>query len=343
MAKIYGNRWEIVEPLGQGGQAHTYLVKDLKGEGNVLYALKRLIDTNRIDRFKREIETIRNLTHENILRLIDFDLDAEKPYLVSEYCAGKSLSQAEPFWHKSPVKALGVFRQICEGMAYAHNQGVIHRDLKPDNIFLRTKEGPAVVGDFGICYLEDSRTRLTTTDRAVGPRLFMAPELEDGRDEDISPKCDTYSLGKLLYWLLSDGRVFSREKHRQPGWDLKGQNIDSPLGWNNIYMEHVNRLLDLMIVHNKDERRSVRNILGLLPRVTRFVEKEFNPIAKDITQPCIYCGYGQYVIRAENYTQVSNFGFNLVGDPDWRIFVCDHCGHVQTFRVDMADKKQWWS
>jgi serine/threonine protein kinase len=343
MAKTYGGRWETVEPLGKGGQAHTYLVKDLRGEGDTLYALKRLIDINRLDRFRREVEAIRNLTHENILRLIDFDLEGEKPYLVSEFCAGKSLPQAEPFWQNSPVKALELFQQICGGVAYAHRQGVIHRDLKPDNIFLRTKDGPAVVGDFGICFLEDDGTRLTSIDRAVGPRLFMAPELEDGRDDQISPKSDTYSLGKLLYWLMSGRRIFSREKHREPQWDLKGQNEDSPLGWNNIYMEHVNRLLDLMIIHDRNNRRGVDNILILLRRVIRLVEKEFTPISKDIGQPCTYCGMGLYVIRAENNTQVSNFGVTPVGDPNWRIFTCDKCGHVQMFRVDMADKQQWWN
>jgi serine/threonine protein kinase len=200
-----------------------------------------------------------------------------------------------------------------------------------------------VVGDFGICFLEGDGTRLTSTDRAVGPRLFIAPELEDGRDDEISPKSDTYSLGKLLYWLLSGGKIFSREKHREPQWDLKGRNEDSQLGWNNIYMEHVNRLLDLMIVHDKDERRPVDNILILLRRVTRLVEKEFPPISKDIAQPCAYCGMGRYVLRARDNTQVRNFGFELVGNPDWRILTCDHCGHVQIFRVDMADKQEWWN
>src|ERR1051326_7089945 len=95
MAKIYGGRWEIIEPLGQGGQAHTFLARDLRGEGDAHYPPMRLIDTNRLDRFKREVETIRNLNHENILRLIDFELEDEKPYLVSEFCAGKSLRSEE--------------------------------------------------------------------------------------------------------------------------------------------------------------------------------------------------------------------------------------------------------
>ena len=104
------------------------------------------------------------------------------------------------------------------------------------------------------------------TEEAVGPRLFLAPELEDGRLQDISPKSDTYSLGKILYWLMSGGKIFSREKHREPKWDLKGQNVDSVFDWDNVYMEHVNRLLDLMIVPEPNARRRVESTC--LPHLT---------------------------------------------------------------------------
>lgn len=340
---MYGNRWEVIESLPEGGQAHTFLVRDVKGGGQTKYVLKRLKNPNRLERFRLEIEAIRNLSHENIVQLFDFDLESESPYLVTEYCSGGSLSQAEPFWHNSPIKALEIFKQICEGVAYAHSRDIIHRDLKPDNIFLRTCSGPSVVGDFGICFIEEAGNRITLTEEAVGPRLFIAPELEDGRIDRISPKSDTYSLGKILYWLLSGGKVFSREKHREPGWDLKGQNPNYPSGWNNIYMEHINRLLDVMIVSDPWIRIPVENILKVLPDITRWVEKEFTPIDKNIKKPCAYCGYGYYVLKAKGANDIRNFGFNPVGAPDWRIFTCDKCGHVQAFRVDMAQRKDWWS
>jgi serine/threonine-protein kinase len=172
MVQIYGNRWEIVEPLGEGGQGLTFLVKDIKGEGEISYVLKHpnesnrnhLRDRNKLKRFKGEIEAVRNLSHQNIVQLIDFDLETEKPYLVTEYCSGGSL---DPFWHKDPIRALEIFQQICEGVAYAHSKSIIHRDLKPANIFLRTKDGPAVVGDFGICYIEQDGTRLTLTEECL--------------------------------------------------------------------------------------------------------------------------------------------------------------------------------
>jgi serine/threonine protein kinase len=348
MARIYGERWKTVEQLGEGGQAHAFLVTDVREDGESFYVLKRLKNLDRIERFQNEVEAIQRLSHENIVTLVDFDLEADRPYLVTEYCSGGSLAKAEPFWQGFPIIALEIFEQICLGIAYAHSQEppIIHRDLKPDNIFLRSAEGPAVVGDFGICYLEPDGTRITLTEEVVGPRSFIAPELEDGRVDAVSPKSDTYSLGKVLYWLLSGGRIFSREKYRDEDWDLKGSARWSGRGpsetfWDNIYMEHINRLLDLMIVADPRQRYDVYMILPIVEMVKRAVEKEFNPIGKGIQQPCTYCGYGKYKLRAVD-SQVTDFGLKMVGNPEWRILVCDVCGHVQFFRIQGVHRKEWW-
>ena len=344
MAKIYGNRWVWKKDLKEGGQAHTYIVTDSRGSGNEQYVLKRLKNLKRISRFKDEIEAIRDLSHDNILRLIDFDLEVDKPYLVTEYCKGGSLSESSRFWQDSPGIALKLFQNICIGVEAAHFKGVIHRDIKPDNIFLRDVLGPPVVGDFGICLLEQTDERMTLTEEAVGPRLYMAPEVEDGRLDKVTPEVDVYSLGKLLYWLLSGGKMFSREKHRELKWDLKGRNEDKILGWNNIYMEHVNRLLDEMITPNPNDRRPLSIIIALTSRVIPLIEKEYNPIDQNIRQLCTYCGEGFYVQQVKsNPTQVRNFGFTPVGNPDWRIYTCIECGHVQAFRADLAKRIDRWA
>jgi serine/threonine protein kinase len=349
MGKVYGNRWESVTYLGETGQAYIHQVKDREEreeQGEFRYFLKRLKNLKRIRRFKREIEAVRELSHPNIVRLIDFDLEGKEPYLVTEYCSGGSLATAEPFWQGSPLKALEIFQQICEGVAYAHSRGVVHRDLKPDNIFLRSKDGPAVVGDFGLCYdVEEDDTRVTPTGEAIGSRFYMAPELEHGREAEISPESDTYSLGKLLYWLLS-GRVFNREKHRDRDWDLMGWDSERRQ-CKNVYMEHVNRLLDKMIVDKPEGRWSVEEVLSRIEDVTRLVQNKFTPVADDIPQPCLYCGQGQYRPVAIRNNEVRNYGGLTKAAAVtslWRDMVCDTCGHVQTFRLDMAPKKgqEWW-
>lgn len=343
MVAIFGDRWEVQAALGEGGQSHTFTVVDRKDSVNTVYVLKRLKNIRRLERFRHEIEALQRLQHENIVSLIDFDLESNRPYLVMEYCEGGSLDEAEPFWKDDPELAFRLFDQICAGVEFAHSNKLIHRDLKPANIFLRSSSGPAVVGDFGICFLDDEGQRLTLTEEAVGPRLYMAPELEDGRVKAISAESDTYSLGKILYWLLSGGRVFSRETHREQRWDLKNRNEDSMLGWSHPHLEHANRLLDLMVTHDPKHRRSVSNVRILARRSSRLISEKFTPIGAGLPQPCTYCGIGRYTVRAEGASiEVRNFGFELVGNPDWRILTCNECGHVQAFRVDLAERKEWW-
>lgn len=343
MAQTFGDRWQIIADLPEGGQAFPYLVRDLKGSGDTKYVLKRLKNINRLDRFIREIEAIRNLNHENIVKLVDFDLQAEKPYLVTEFCSGGNLNDSPPFWMDDLDIAFELFDQILAGVSHAHNNNIIHRDIKPENIFLRSETGPAVVGDFGICFIEEDGNRLTLVDEAVGPRLFIAPELEDGRVNEVSKKSDVYSLGKLLYWLVSGKTIFSREKHREDNFDLKTRNDNTIYGWENIYLEHVNRILDLMVVEDPDSRRNIENIRILTNRARILVNKEYTPIDKNIPKPCQYCGTGRYLLKAKENIDVRNFGFTPVGNPDWRVFACNECGHIQVFRVDFASQKEWWT
>lgn len=343
MPTRYGERWETISSLDEGGQAQAFLVRDLRGNSSEQYVLKRLKNLKRADRFKREVETVRNLSHENIVRVFDFDLEDEKPYYVMEYCEGGSLRKADPFWRDSPAIAFQLFQDICEGVLHAHAKGVIHRDLKPDNIFLRSKNGPPVVGDFGICYVDDYEGRLTLTEEAAGPRLYIAPELEDGKADQVTRLSDVYSLGKVLWWLLADGReVFSREQHRAQKWDLRRSNAFNPNLWDNIYMEHVNRVLDHMVVDEPGMRKELNEILILLKRAVRLVTKEYTPIGRNLILPCTYCGEGIYKLFAKDTMDVSNFGYRVFAGTEWRILICEACGHVQTFRVDMASNKDRW-
>lgn len=341
MAEQFGGRWTIERSLGEGGQAHTFLVNDTLHPDGPARVLKRLKNENRIDRFRQEVEAVKALVHPNILGIVDVGLNAPPYYFVTEYCEGGSIEDADLYWRDRPDLALELFLDVCAAAAYAHSQGIIHRDIKPANVFLRTLSGPAVLGDFGICFLETTAPRITSTSEAVGPRLYMAPELEDGRLDEVTDRCDTYSLGKLLYWLLS-GRVFSREKHRDKQWDLKGRNEDTPFGWDNVYLEHVNRLLDFMILENPDERRSVANIAILAKRAKRLISRQFPAISPGLPIPCEFCGQGNYVEKVSSTSQLQNFGIQPIGSADWRALVCNACGHVQFFRVEFASRKDWW-
>ena len=211
--KGYG-KWEILKSLPEGGQAHTFLVRNIGEEiDKQPYVLKRLKNLGRIERFKREIEIGLKLSHHNLVKIVDFDLKAEKPYFVTEYCEGGDLEKRGVGQGLDPLSALRMMTPICHGIAHAHSKGVIHRDINPKNIFLKGPDGIPIVGDFGICHVDEQGRRLTLMEEAVGPRLYISPELEDGRADQVSPRSDVYSLGKLLYWLIT-GAIFAREKRR---------------------------------------------------------------------------------------------------------------------------------
>jgi serine/threonine protein kinase len=342
MPQVYGDRWEVIRSLGEGGQAVTFLVRDLANPESGEFALKRLRKYARLPRFEKEVQAISQLEHPGIVRLVDSSLEADPAYLVTEFCPGGSLATAYPYWHSGPLYALAVFQQACEAVNHAHSVRIIHRDLKPANIFLRSPTGPAVIGDFGLCFIQGTSPRVTETGEVVGPRSFVAPELEDGRLDDVTPACDVYSLGKLLYWLLAKGRLFSREKHREVEWDLKGKNRERLLGWDNIYMEHINRLLDEMVVLDPTARAPTDTIVIRARWIHRLIEKEFTPVSPAITQPCLYCGEGQYALVVKGTGQIEDFGIMARGSADWRVLACNACGHVQLFRVEKAKRKEWW-
>jgi len=336
-------KWKLIKQLTQGGQGLVHIAENTEINDGKQYILKELINKDnpqRVLRFKREINTTNNLSHNHILKVIDFSIETDKPYLVTEYCAGGSLQKTpNKFWVNSPLLALEIFQQICEGVAEAHSKGIIHRDIKPDNIFLRTDSGPAVIGDFGICFLIDEADRLTMLQEAVGPKLYMSPEVEDGKIlmENLTKKCDIYSLGKVLYWLLA-GKIFSREKHRESDRDLK-------IVCNDQKMEYVNRLLDRMIVYESSKRIDIGEVIKEISNIIKLFSGNFNIILKGAKQVCHYCGIGEYRKHAINSQAAGEqFGFGSQNRmAEWRVLVCFNCGNVQAFRLDLCrvDNKNW--
>ena len=349
-AKVYDDRWEVVQdrPLGEGGQAQTFLVRDLRSDADTLFALKRLKNVDRIDRFEQEVKAVQSLNHPNVLSVVEASLHTDgkktKPYLVSEYCSGGSLAGGDSSrWADDPVRTLELFAEICDGVAAAHLRKagpIVHRDIKPENVLLRTPNGPPVVGDFGIAYVEGGELeRMTETQEAAGARLYIAPELEDGRADQVQPRSDVYSLGKLLYWMLSGGRIFAREQHRTPKWNLLDRFDD------NRY-EHVNRLLDEMITHDSEDRFRDASLAAAAVRdVANLFKIGALALGPGLKQSCDFCKQGTYVdVPVSHGVDHRNFfGVARLSGAMWRVLVCSECGNVQTFRVDLAKRRgEWW-
>lgn len=339
-------KWTAVRNLGGGGQG---IVDVVTREGDsteyVRKRLKNIDSPERQSRFAQELRAYRELSHKNVLSLIDFDMEPaakQRPYVVTEYCTGGSLEDGN--WSRGTIRqVLEQFLQVCDGVAHAHDRGVVHRDIKPANIFLRG-DGTIAIGDFGLCLFDNVDGRVTATEEVAGSRWYCAPELGDGRLDSVRPSCDVYSMGKLLYWMLT-GRVFDREKHRHEDWRIGRADLPMP-----IY-ELVNQLLDRMIAADPWGRyQSALAVAEAVRGVLRIDSAGGHAIGLGIQQICSFCANGIYEWVADPFadrerasTAAANFGLKMVGNPMWMILICPTCSNVQIFRPDhAADSAKRW-
>ncbi len=335
-----GPNWNVVEELPAGGQAHAYKVASTQnssefGVTKIFNEMKS--DPNRAKRFNKEVQALQKIQNPRVLALLDHGATPKgKSFLVSRYCPGGEL-KAEQFTGKSLIEAVRFFKLICEGVAAAHQQGIVHRDLKPSNILIDSK-GEPVVGDFGLCFIaDDIAGRLTTSQEVAGPRRYAAPELRNGYVEDVKPSADVYSLGKVLYFMLSDGQVFDREEHRTGQYRLGTDSLDPNY-------ELINQLLDEMIVESPSKRlASAVDVLTKVGDLIGVMAAGGHAISLEVPQRCIFCAYGKYATVVNTLKGGGNDGASSMfgwtagagGSPNWLILVCDTCGNVQTFRPDL--------
>jgi len=190
------DRYELVGKIGSGGFAEVYEARDLTLDEAV--ALKIVADGRGMSgRVVREVEAAAALAHPNIVALYDWFSDGERSILVCELVDGESLDELAGELGDGDVAAIGV--ELLEALAFAHSQGIIHRDVKPQNVMLDSA-GHVKVMDFGIARLMDADT-LTQDGDVIGTVAYMSPEQAAGRR--VGPPSDVYSAGMVLYELLA--------------------------------------------------------------------------------------------------------------------------------------------
>lgn len=211
--ELVSDKYRIVRRLGQGGMAAVYEARHVVIDRRV--ALKFLhplfaSDRETLARFEREARTAGALESEHIAATLDFGRTTDgSPYIVMEYLSGEDLAQCLRRERALPIEeAVEVVRQACRGLAKAHAAGVIHRDLKPDNLFLCERADGALlvkILDFGIAKLRATSSQIgaaTRPDLVIGSVPYMAPEQARGATS-IDERTDTYSLGVILYEALT--------------------------------------------------------------------------------------------------------------------------------------------
>ncbi len=200
---VLDQRYQLVKLIGTGGMAVVYLANDLRTKHEV--AVKILLpdyskDAEFLERFDREAAAASKMSHHNIVNLLDVSVDKGLHYLVMEYVKGSTLK--EIIQQNGPIppdKAAQVAIRILSALEHAHKNGIIHRDIKPQNILIHA-EGHVKVGDFGIAHVAGSRT-LSKDDNVMGSVYYLSPEQARGRE--VTGASDIYSVGVVLYEMLT--------------------------------------------------------------------------------------------------------------------------------------------
>lgn len=253
VGNVLGNRYRILREIGSGGMAKVYLAEDIKG--NELVAVKVLYpqfseDISFIQRFTREAKLASTLTDPHIVKVLDYGADRDLHYLVMEYIEGKDLNEILREKGRLDWKfALEIIDQLATALEHAHAHGVVHRDIKPQNLMLNDS-GLLKVLDFGIARVPTLPS--LTQSGFIGSPYYASPEQAMGEEVDI--RSDIYSSGIALYELLSGNIPFDAKSP----WSIISQHITTeppPIDLSDgEFPGNVKDLLDHMLAKRPENR-----------------------------------------------------------------------------------------
>jgi len=202
----YLGNYEILDEIGRGGMGVIYRAR--QRHSRRIVAVKRVLSYQAeshetLARFRREAEAVASLDHPNILPIYEVSESEDGlPFYSMKFAIGGSLQNAVPAFRDEPRKCVQLMAKVARAVEYAHNRGVLHRDLKPGNILL-DEGGEPLVSDFGLAKWLNTNTDLTKSLITFGTAGYIAPEQAEGAAADLTPAADMYSLGAILFGLLA--------------------------------------------------------------------------------------------------------------------------------------------
>ncbi len=314
----------------QKNQAALKVLHTLDNDEDAIRAKKRI---------GNEIKAMAEIRHSNLLRILDYSLDDY--WYVSEYHPNGKLSDNDNIstFNGNGYESLKAIRPLIEGVALLHKKKWVHRDIKPDNIFIST-EKKLILGDFGLIYLkDDQQSRISHTFEKVGSRDWMPPWAHGKRVEDVSEAFDVFSIGKVIWSMISGRKYLHHIYFKHDEYNLEKLFSDDSS------MIMVNALLKKCIVEfEEDCLPNAEALLKECDRLILYFENGTGLLGDNRERPCKVCNNGMYskIIDKDNVRIKAFFGYHSGATRDLIICTCNNCGHVQLFHcLGQSDPPAW--
>jgi len=287
----FAGRYQIIEELGKGGMGRVYKALDKKiNEKIALKLIKPEIASDKkiIERFRNELKFARKIRHKNVCQMFDLGEEKGPHFITMEYVAGEDLKRLiRKMNGLSSGQAIAIAKQVCEGLTEAHRLGVMHRDLKPQNIMV-DEEGSARIMDFGIARSLEVKG-ITGAGVMIGTPEYMSPEQVEGKDVDH--RSDIYSLGVILYEMVTGKVPFEGDTPFTIGVKYKSEAPQPPKELNDQIPEDLNQVILRCLEKDKEKRyqsasevhSELESIEKGIPATDRKVPKVKSSTSKELT------------------------------------------------------------
>jgi serine/threonine-protein kinase len=287
----FAGRYQIIEEIGKGGMGRVYKVQDSKiNEKIALKLIKPEIakDKKTIERFSNELKLARKIRHKNVCQMFDLGEERGTQFITMEYISGEDLRSSIRRFGQLPIgKSISIANQICEGLLEAHKQGVVHRDLKSNNIMI-DNEGNVRIMDFGIAHSLETKG-ITGAGVMIGTPEYMSPEQVEGKEVD--QRSDIYSLGVILYEMVTGRVPFEGETPFTIGVKHKSETPKDPGELNAQVSEDLSHVILRCLEKEKEKRYQSTEELQFelsfiekgIPTTERKILKQKTITSKEIT------------------------------------------------------------
>lgn len=252
---VIGQRYKIISELGKGGMSDVYEARDVIFRREVALKIIKFENAKRIDnliRFQNEARFSAAFNHKNIVKIYDYGEYNNLPYIVTEFVKGQTLRDVLDYKRTFSLnESCSIMLQLCDALIEVHSKNIIHRDIKPQNIYY-ANDGEIKLGDFGISILLGSGMNVNENKKIMGTAQYLAPELVYG--EKPSFQSDIYAMGITFYELLTGRVPFDGKNPHEVAVMQVEKEIPSPLTINPDLPKEVEYIIFKAVSKNLDQR-----------------------------------------------------------------------------------------